>query len=341
MALAVYAIPAHFDLQDPTDDFPMTAERQVEFLQLFHADAQAIRAELAAGLLADTAVVSPKYLYDALGARLFEAITELPQYYPTRTEAAIFAGHGAAIAQAVGQGHTLIDLGAGNCRKAAALFAALQPRRYVALDISVAFLHQSMTLLQREYPQLPMLGVGIDFFNGLDLPDAVGPGSRLYFYPGSSIGNFAPDQALALLQQLHTSSQGGGLLIGVDLVKPLAVLEPAYDDPLGVTAAFNRNLLLHVNQLLGSDFDLAHWQHEAGFNAAASRIEMHLRCNAAVRVRWSDGERNFVRGERIHTENSCKYDPDGFDALLRRAGFTRVQRWSDPQDWFALYWAQP
>ena len=318
----------------------MAAGAAPEFLQLYHTDADAVRQELAGGLLADAPAISPKYLYDALGARLFEAITELPQYYPTRTEAAILAQHLPAIAQAVGVGHTLVDLGAGNCRKAATLFAALQPRRYVALDISVQFLQRAMRALQRAHPQLPMLGIGLDFSAGLELPAQVGPGTRLCFYPGSSIGNFSPPQALVLLRQLRQAAQGGGLLIGVDLLKPVALLEQAYDDELGVTAAFNRNLLLHVNHLLGTDFAVSQWQHHAFFNVAQSRIEMHLRAVSALTVRWPGGQRAFAPGAAIHTENSYKYGSEAFAALLRQAGFGAVQRWSDPQDWFALYWAR-
>jgi dimethylhistidine N-methyltransferase len=314
--------------------------RTPQFIQLQIQSDEALRAELTAGLLAREAYTSPKYLYDALGSRLFEAITELPEYYPTRTEAAIFSAHMAEIATRLPAGATLVDLGAGNCEKAARLFDALQPVRYVAVDISVDFLQGALQSLQRQYPGLDMLGIGMDFSASLALPSQVGDGRRVLFYPGSSIGNFTTPQALSLLMQVRAACLGGGLLIGVDLVKPHAVLEPAYDDALGVTAAFNKNLLLHINQIIGSDFQVQDWAHQAFFNEADSRIEMHLQALRDVTVTWPGGMRSFRQQERIHTENSCKYTVAGFEDLLRAAGFGAVQRWQDAQGWFAVFWAQ-
>jgi len=286
-------------------------------------------------------VVAPKFLYDALGSRLFEAITELPAYYPTRTEAALLARHGPAMAAAVGRGRVLVDLGAGNCAKAARLFGLLQPPRYVAVDISVDFLRQALQGLQREHPAMDMVGVGQDFSQRLDLPaDQVGPGPRTVFYPGSSIGNFTPAQALALLRQIHAACAGGALLIGVDLHKPVEVLERAYDDPLGVTAAFNRNLLLTLNRLLGADFMLADWAHMARYDPVQSRIEMHLRALRDVCVRWPGGERCFRAGQTLHTESSYKYTRQSFLALLHDAGFAHAACWTDEQAWFAVFAAQ-
>ena len=317
------------------------AAGEPQFIQLHRPDAAALRAELAAGLLAQPASTSPKFLYDALGSRLFEAITELPEYYPTRTEALIFDRHAADMARAVGSAATLIDLGAGNCAKAARLFDALQPARYVAVDISVDFLRNALACLQRQFPAMPMMGVGLDFSQTLALPPQALAGRPVFFYPGSSIGNFAPDEALAFLRGVHAASPEGGLLIGVDLVKPAALLEPAYADALGVTAAFNLNVLLHLNRLIGSDFRLPQWRHVARFDAVRSRIEMHLEAREPLTVRWPGAERNFSSGERIHTENSYKYTPEAFAALLAEAGFSRQQRWLDPQDWFAVFWAGP
>lgn len=306
-------------------------------LQIAHADAAAIRAELLAGLLAPTATIAPKYLYDALGSRLFAAITELPEYYPTRTEAAILAGAAQSMAAALGPAATLVDLGAGNCEKAARLFEALQVRRYVAVDISVDYLRESLENLQRQHPAIEMLGIGLDFAATLRLPAEVGAGPRTLFYPGSSIGNFTPNESLAFLRQAHAACQGGALLIGVDLVKPGAILEPAYDDPLGVTAAFNRNMLLHLNRLAGTDFNIADWRHVAFFNARESRIEMHLEALREALVRWPGGARRFAPGERMHTENSYKWRADDFAALLERAGFARPLRWTDAREWFAVF----
>jgi dimethylhistidine N-methyltransferase len=311
-----------------------------DFVQLHHEDRDALRAELSAGLRAEAAAIAPKFLYDALGSRLFEAITELDEYYPTRTEAAIFARHRDDMARAIGAGHTLVDLGAGNCAKAASLFDALAPRRYVAVDISVDFLRRALTDLQHRHPNLPMLGVGQDFSQHLQLPASAGDEPRLMFYPGSSIGNFEPPAAVGFLRQLRDALLGGALLIGVDLVKPAAVLEPAYDDPLGVTAAFNLNLLRNVNRVLGSDFDIAKWRHVAFFNAARSRIEMHVEARTDVQLCWPGAQRRFAAGERVHTENSFKYSVEAFDALLREAGYADIRCWTDEHGWFAVFLAR-
>jgi L-histidine Nalpha-methyltransferase len=311
-----------------------------QFLQLHLAKPTALADELRQGLLRPQAQVSPKYLYDALGSRLFEAITELPEYYPTRTEAAIFAAQAQAIAETLGRGRTLVDLGAGNCEKAGWLFPLLQPERYVAVDISVSFLRGALACLQREHPQMPMLGLGMDFSGGLVLPPEVARGPRTLFYPGSSIGNFEPDAALSFLRDARAATEGGALLIGVDLLKPRELLEPAYDDPLGVTAAFNRNLLLHLNRLLGSDFQLSQWQHVGVFNESASRIEMHLQARQSSDVQLGDGQvRRFAAGERIHTESSYKWRLGDFEALLLAAGFVRPRAFTDERGWFAVWTA--
>ena len=310
-----------------------------QLIQIGHDDPAAVKAELLAGLGAPTATIAPKYLYDALGSRLFSAITELPEYYPTRTEAAIFSRDMDDMAGVLGQVATLVDLGAGNCEKAARLFKAFRVQRYVAVDISADYLRDSLACLQREHPDMDMLGIGLDFSARLALPPEAGAGPRTLFYPGSSIGNFTPDAALAFLRQAHDAAAGGALLIGVDLVKPVDVLEPAYDDPLGVTAAFNRNMLLHLNRLAGTDFDIADWKHIAFFNAAESRIEMHLEAQRDVSISWAGGTRRFARGERMHTENSCKWRADDFADLLVQAGFSRLRRWTDERGWFAVFLA--
>lgn len=314
--------------------------RNPQFLQLHHEDSAATRAELAAGLLAAQPHVAPKFLYDALGSRLFAAITELPEYYPTRTERAIFEAHRAEIAQALGTGHTLVDLGAGDGEKAATWFDALAPAAYVAVDISVDYLREALAGLQRRFPQLPMLGLGLDFSASLHLPAEAGSGSRLLFYPGSSIGNFTPEQALAFLREARREAWGGGLLIGVDLVKPKPVLDAAYDDPLQVTAAFNRNLLRRLNALLGTDADVADFAHLAFYNEALQRIEMHLRATRDLTLRWPGGERHLAAGDTLHTENSYKYTVESFDALLREAGFLAPRCWTDERAWFGVFAAR-
>lgn len=305
------------------------------------------KAELLAGLLAARAAIPPKYFYDELGSRLFAAICCLPEYALTRSEARLFSDRGEEIAAAAGRGRLLIDLGAGDCGKAAGLFPLLAPAGYVALDISADFLREALGRLRQRFPELPLAGAAIDFTRGLGLPeDLLAPASapRLWFYPGSSIGNFAPDAArdfLARIARACATAPGGALLIGVDLVKDKAVLDAAYDDALGVTAAFNLNVLNHVNRLLPADFDVADWRHIAFFDAAASRIEMHLEARRAVAVKLAGQARRFAAGERIHTEDSYKWTPDGFAALLAEAGLPKQRRWLDEEGGFALFLAGP
>lgn len=323
-----------------------------DFIQLHRDDPDLLRAELLAGLSASPPHIAPKFLYDALGSRLFEAITELPEYYPTRTEAAIFGEQQGAMAEALPSGALLIDLGAGNGAKAARLFGPLRSAGYLAIDISVDYLREALASLQQRHAGLPMLGLGMDFSQrlALDAPvlgwldrQRLMAAPRVVFYPGSSIGNFSPADALRLLRQAHAvgadGGAGGGLLIGVDRVKDKAVLEPAYDDPLGVTAAFNRNLLLHLNRLLQADFQPAAWRHIGRYDEPLSRIEMHLQAEGDQRVRHAGGEWQFAHGTRLHTENSYKWTPEAFAALLREAGFGEPRHWSDARGWFSVFWA--
>ena len=309
-----------------------------------HALGRSSPGELAAqareGLLRPAAQVSPKFFYDALGSRLFEAITELDEYGLTRAEAAIFEAHGRTIAHEarsrIASTFDLVDLGAGDCAKAGRLIPLLQPARYLALDIATEHLRPALQRLQEAHPELPMIGIGTDFSERLALPRTLCPGPALVFYPGSSIGNFDPEAALRLLAQARELAGGGALLIGVDLVKDRAELEAAYDDALGVTAAFNLNLLRHLNRLLGSDFDPRQWRHLARFDAARSRIEMHLLAREDLTVRWPGGQRHFAAGEGIHTENSYKWTLPDFAELLRDAGWRTPRHWCDPARGFAV-----
>ena len=301
--------------------------------------------ELTTGLLQPHASVSPKYFYDALGSKLFEAITALSEYYPTRVEASIFSSAHGEMAAALQQHGIakpcLIDLGAGNCAKAAYLMPYLLHSQYVPVDISVDFLRDAATQLQKTFPTLDIVGLGMDFSSGLELPTEVQPDDRVFFYPGSSLGNFAPSQALQFLRRIADPTQGNarGLLLGIDLLKDSQTLQAAYDDALGVTAAFNKNMLLHINRLLGADFDVRQWEHVALFNEAESRIEMHLKAKCDLTVSWSKHQRPFKSGERIHTESSYKYTQDGMTDLLKQAGFKQVKCWTDPKSWFAVFWA--
>ena len=297
--------------------------------------------ELHASLGAPEAWISPKFLYDSLGSKLFEAICELPEYYPTRTEATLFARHGAEIARVAGAGSTLIDLGAGNCAKAASLFPLLAPAQYVAVDISSEFLHDALGRLRQRFPHIAMEALGMDFSQQFELPARVTAARRLFFYPGSSIGNFTPDEAQAFLRRLRAQcGDDGGILIGIDLVKDKAVLDAAYDDALGVTAAFNLNVLRHVNTLLGADFDIRAWRHHGFYDATRGRVEMHLEAIRDQQVRWQGGARTFRAGDCIHTENSYKYQQADAVKLLERSGFEATRIWTDPQCPFAVIHAQ-
>jgi len=323
----------------PFTDEPAAAERIVQRLD---RDPAAERRALLDGLRAIPASIAPKYFYDALGCALFGAICELPEYYPTRTERAIFARHRSDIASAIGPGKQLVDLGAGDCAKAAAWLPVLAPSRYVAVDIAADALRAALGRLVLEHPDLDVRGVVADFTHGLDLAGELDDAPVTFFYPGSSIGNFAPEDAGMFLMdvQRHCRAPGSGLLIGVDTRKDAARLEAAYADRLGVTAAFNRNVLLHVNRILGADFDPEAFVHQATYDAARGRVEMHLCAARDTTVHLDGVPRIYRAGERIHTENSYKYAPRDFEAILRAAGFETVRTWTDEDGDFAVYYAR-
>lgn len=305
-------------------------------------DAAAERRALVAGLLSTPASIAPRYFYDATGCALFAAICRLPEYYPTRTEAAIFERYRGEIVAAAGTGKQLVDLGAGDCRKAACWIPFLAPCRYIAVDIAHGALARALAQLALDYPQLDMHGVLDDFARGLDLTRELGEGAATFFYPGSSIGNFAPAEAVRFLHTIrrHCASHGqSGLLIGVDTTKAVARLNAAYDDVAGVTAAFNRNALAHVNRILGTRFVPEAFAHRAFYDEAHSRVEMHLEARTAQTVVVEGIARTFAAGERIHTENSYKYAPRAFIAMLEGAGFRDVRCWQDDAGDFAVYYA--
>jgi dimethylhistidine N-methyltransferase len=313
----------------------------VTLLDRLDLDLPEERAAMLAGLFATPATIAPKYFYDAQGCALFEAICALPEYYPTRTERAILTARREEIARVAGRRKQLVDLGAGDCAKAALLLPALAPRRYVAVDIAAEAIGPALARLTPRFPETELIGLVTDFSQRLDLDDAIDAGAVTFFYPGSSIGNFARDDALAFLRRVRGQCRlGSGLLIGVDTKKDPTRLQAAYDDALGVTAAFNRNILRHLNDIAGCDFDASAFDHVAFYNEALGRIEMHLEARTAQRVRTPGGHRDFAAGERIHTENSYKYAPTEFQALLRRAGFLDVAQWQDERGDFAVYYAQ-
>jgi len=301
-------------------------------------------AELAAGLRADQACIDPKYLYDAQGCVLFNAICELEEYYPTRTERAIFEAHRAAIAQAIPRDLQWVDLGCGDCAKSRAWLPHVDASRYLGVDIAADCLRHEVAALGRQFPRIACVAVEADFTADLDLHRHLADTRDhppVFFYPGSSIGNFAPERAVALMASIcRQAGPRGSLLISADLRKDRQVMERAYADDLGVTAAFNRNVLRVCNRALGSDFRPADFDHESWFDDEHGRIEMRLRARQRLNVRWGASERIFESGEAIVTEHSYKYTPAQFDDMLAQAGFSARTMWTDPRSWFGVFLAQ-
>ena len=286
---------------------------------------------------------SPKELpawlfYDAAGSKLFERICEQPEYYPTRTELAIFAAHGRDIAEALGEGCCLIELGSGSNRKARTLLEVLRkPEGYVAIDVSGEQLRTAVRELAAEFPSIPMTGIVGDYGAGTLPLDAQGDARRVAFFPGSTIGNMHPHEARAFLAPWAPRLAGGGMLVGVDLVKPEALLHAAYNDAAGVTAAFNRNMLRRINRELGADFLPDRWAHDAFWHEGPSRVEMHLVSRGRQCVQVAGRKIEFRDGESIHTENSYKYTVEGFRDLARTAGFEPGACWTDDKGWFSVH----
>ena len=337
-------------IRDPASPRPAAgrAEERPSRLSMRNLpDAASERRMLAAGLLAVPASIAPRYFYDAVGCALFAAICELPEYYPTRTEAAIFDRYRVDIAAAIGTGRQLVDLGAGDCRKAEAWMDSLAPRRYVAVDVAAAELERALERVASAHPSTEVAGVVTDFVRsldagrGLDLGRDLDDGPTVFFYPGSSIGNFVPEDAVGFLRAIRAECKapGSALLIGVDTVKDVDRLRAAYDDAAGVTAAFNRNILNHVNRVLGTRFAPAAFAHVARYDTGHDRIEMHLEAREAQTVLVGSVVRRFEAGERILTEYSYKYRPATFTAMLTRAGFAKVRCWQDERGDFAVYLA--
>ena len=294
------------------------------------------------GLRQPQKAIPSKYLYDARGSELFDRITRLDAYYPTETERAILTDNIGAIAEAVGDRAVVVEYGSGSSDKTRTLLDALRDTlaAYVPIDISPSALSEAAERLRERYPGVPVLPVVADYTRPLALPGLPPHDHVTVFFPGSTVGNFSPDEARAFFRQAaEVASAGrgtGGLLIGADQRKPLDVLIPAYDDPEGVTAAFNLNLLARANRQLGADFDLGLWRHEARWNEAESRIEMHLVSEADQTATVAGEAYAFARGETIHTEISTKYGPDDLAALASGAGWTRRDRWTDARGWFAV-----
>jgi dimethylhistidine N-methyltransferase len=283
-----------------------------------------------------------KYFYDAVGSVLFDEICELPEYYQTRTERSLLFDHAHEIASVVGTDVELIEFGAGALTKVRILLDALDsPRAYVPVDISGDYLARVCAILGNDYPALQLEPVIADFTRPFALPmPKHGEARRVGFFPGSTIGNFSPDEAIAFLKTVSGIVRGGGILIGVDLIKDPGVLHAAYNDERGVTAAFNKNLLARANRELDANFDLDAFAHRAFFNRSASRIEMHLVSLADQEVQVGDDVIEFARQESVHTEDSYKYSIESFQALAWKAGLVPRRVWSDRDRFFSVHWLE-
>jgi dimethylhistidine N-methyltransferase len=290
------------------------------------------------GLKSTPKRISPKYFYDAVGSALFEQITDLPEYYPTRTELSILQDNASAIAAYIPAGSALVEFGSGSSRKTRILLAAApQLAAYVPVDISGEMLEQEAVGLRKEFPNLKVLPVAADFTHPFDLPDSA-PATRVGFFPGSTIGNFEPHEAAAFLRNAaKILGHGATLIVGTDLQKDSSILNAAYNDAAGVTRDFNFNLLTRINRELEGTFDLASFEHHAFYNRERHRIEMHLASNKRQKVRVAGECVEFRAGETIHTENSYKYSANSFSALARGTGWTPVAAWTDPNHYFCVH----
>lgn len=313
-------------------------QRAIRFYDEHPAPATMLE-EVLQGLASRPRRLAPKFFYDERGSRLFDAICELPEYYPTRTEMDILESCAAEVAGMAGPDSTLIELGSGASRKIRLLLEAMRPRRYLGIDISREFLRESVQQLAQDYPWLEVHAACADFMQDFELPQATHEGRKIAFFPGSTIGNFEPHEALSFLQRVRRLVQpDGALLIGVDLKKDPEILRAAYNDSAGLTAAFNLNLLERLRTELGAEVNPNGFKHRAFYNAARGRIEMHLVSRRAQEIRLQGRRFHFEPGESIHTENSYKYSVEEFHALARGAGLRPRQAWLDPARLFSVHY---
>ena len=282
--------------------------------------------------------VSPKYFYDVAGSDLFEQITRLPEYYPTRTELGILGDRGSDIAALIPQGAALVEFGAGSTTKVRLLLQSCSFAAYVPVDISGEFLSAQASALRRDFPGLAVHPVTADFTENFELPQAIRDLPKVGFFPGSTIGNFEPDEASGFLRRAaQILGKGSLMIVGVDLEKDESVLHPAYNDDAGVTAKFNLNLLVRMNRELGANFDVSSFVHRAHYDRAMHRIEMHLYSRKDQRVRLCGRTVSFATGESIHTENSYKYSIPRFGALARASGWRLDTSWTDAKGMFSVH----
>ncbi len=298
---------------------------------------RAFRQDVLAGLKQVPKAIPARWLYDDAGSQLFEEITQLPEYYPTRAETDILNTRGGEFAELIGPGRAVVEFGSGSSVKTPLLLSAIAPAAYVPLDISGDFLRASSAELATKFPGLPVYPVEADFMRKVALPDAVSDMSKLGFFPGSTIGNMVARTAVDLLRTMReTLGAGSKLLIGMDLIKDPDVLIAAYDDAAGVTAEFNYNLVRRINRELDGDIPLKALRHEARWNDAFARIEMHLVAREDTDFSVSGQQFSLVQGESIHTENSHKFSRRTGNNLLLAGGWTPTHRWLDSQERFSL-----
>lgn len=297
------------------------------------------RAELLAGLQLPQKKINPKYFYDARGSELFEQITELQEYYPTRTEMDILNSYAHEIAAYCGRDCVLIEPGSGSSEKVRLLLDSIKPAAYVPVDISADFLYESALKLGREFPWLNVHAICADFADQWQARTELPEGRRVVFYPGSTIGNMEPRDAAAFLGKLRQwIGSDGGVVVGVDLHKSEQVLNAAYNDARGVTAQFNLNILNSVNRLADADFCRQNFSHRAFYNRDLQRIEMHLVSKQPQTVKVNGSSIQFDEGETLHTENSYKYSLQDFEALSNTAGFTLQKSWLDANKLFSVHY---
>jgi dimethylhistidine N-methyltransferase len=299
------------------------------------------RADVLAGLAAPIPAIPARWLYDHRGSELFEEITRLPEYYPTRTETALLERCSGEFADLLGTGEAVVEFGSGSSAKTPILLRAIRPACYVPVDISGDFLRESARALQAEFPSLPIHPVEADFTRAFALPAAIAAAPRLGFFPGSTIGNFVPRSAVDFLRAMYdTLGAGSRLLIGFDRIKDVDILLAAYDDSAGVTAAFNLNLLHRINAELDGDIPVGAFRHRAIWNDAMSRIEMHLEAVRDLAFAVSGQSFAMRAGATIHTENSHKYGHRDSRLMLRAAGWGVVREWTDEREWFSILLAE-
>lgn len=297
--------------------------------------------DILAGLAKSPKATPPVWFYDRQGSELFDRITRLPEYYPTRAESTILTQYGGEMATMIGPGRCVVEFGAGSLVKTPLLLRAIDPAAYVPVDISGEHLRASAAALAETFAWLPVSPVEADFTKGFAVPPELTDLPRLGFFPGSTIGNFEPAAAVDLLRALREAlGEGAMLAIGMDRIKSTDVLIPAYDDALGVTAAFNRNLLSRINRELDGTIPVDAFRHEARWNDNAARIEMHLRAAAPVRFRVAGHMFTMDEGETIHTESSHKYDRRSAALLLRAGGWEPLREWRDAAELFSVWLAE-